>query len=364
MGDRKLKVGIIGCGRFSEPGHAVHYRLHPRCEIAAVCDTREEQARKLASRYGVPQVFTSAEEMLDRAGLEAVSVCTPTFTHAELVEAAAARGIHVLCEKPFAASPEEGERMIRACAEARVVLHVGFHQRYDRGIARVRDIVTGGSIGECFHAEFRWSGLTTMGNVPVVNRMVGLAKRAGISTESFSPDWRYSDPRIPGGVLEVFCHIIDLAVWMFGPPDEVEGAARAVTPDASKPDHGVALLKYNEGPLVYLTMSASALALWEREDARFLCATGNVSFVTHSMKQSFLPARVTVESGSGLLGARRNLFIPPDTSPLRNMPHFRKIDNFVLDALGELPPDRERFIARGEAGLNTDRIIAKIRGQA
>jgi len=48
MGKKKLRVGIIGCGRFSEPGHALHYKLNPRCEFAAVCDTREEQARKLA----------------------------------------------------------------------------------------------------------------------------------------------------------------------------------------------------------------------------------------------------------------------------------------------------------------------------
>ena len=204
MGRKKLRVGIIGWDGF-RAGARVALQLNPRCEFAAVCDTREEQARKLAKKFGVKQVFTDAEEMLDRAGLDAVSVCTPTFTHADLVCAAAARGIHVMSEKPFAASPEEGARMVSACAENKVALHVGFHQRYDRGIARARELAAGGEYGACFHAEFRWKGLSTMARA-VDQQRLDLARRAGMSLEGFSPDWRFSDPRIPGGILEVFCH--------------------------------------------------------------------------------------------------------------------------------------------------------------
>ena len=129
MTEGRLKTGLIGCGRFAEPGHAIYYKLNNRSDFTAVCDKREDAAKALARKYGVPKVFTDADEMLDTAGLEAVSICTPTFTHAELVEAAASRGIHVLCEKPFATSVEEGERMVQACEKASVVLHVGFHQR-------------------------------------------------------------------------------------------------------------------------------------------------------------------------------------------------------------------------------------------
>ncbi len=358
---KKLRVGLIGCGRFSEPGHALHYKLNPKSELAAVCDVKEESARKLASRYGVSDVYSDAVEMLSRAGLDAVSICTPTFTHAELTEAAASRGIHVLCEKPFAVSPEEGEQMVETCAKAGVVLHVGFHQRYDRGIGRVRDLVSaGGALGRCFHAEFRWRGLTTMGNVPVINHALDIARRAGISLESWSPDWRLSDPRIPGGVLEVFCHIIDIAVWMFGAPDGATGDARIVSPEAKKPEHGVTLLKYDGGPDVFLTMSSRALSLWEREDGLFHCESGNVLFETHSNRQSFFPAEVTVETGAGLFGNRRREFVAPDIHPMRNIPHYRKIDNFILDALGELPEEEKPFIARGQAGVEVDRIIRKI----
>lgn len=364
MSKRKLRVGIIGCGRFSEPGHALHYKLNPRCEFAAVCDTREEQAQKLAGRFGVKEVYTDAEEMLDRAGLDAVSVCTPTFTHADLVCAAASRGIHVMCEKPFSVSPEEGERMVRACADNGVALHVGFHQRYDRGIGRARKLAAGGDFGACFHAEFRWKGLSTMGNVPVINNVLNLARSAGMSMEGFSPDWRFSDPRIPGGILEVFCHSIDLAVWMFGAPDSVEGVSRMVSAEARKPDHSVALLKYNNGPVVFLTMSARALALWETQDARFLCENGNVMYDTNSNLQSVIPARVTVETGRGLFGSRRPEFIAPDPRPLHNVPHYRKIDNFLLDAMGELPSEEQEYVARGEDGMRADAVIEKIRANS
>jgi predicted dehydrogenase len=360
MGHKKLRVGIIGCGRFAGPGHAPYYFLNRRSELAAACDINIESARALAGRYGVKNVYADAGQMLDRAGLDAVSVCTPTFTHAELTEAAAARGIHVLCEKPFAASVAEGERMISACRERGVALHVGFHMRYDPGIARARELAAGGGCGACFHAEFHWRGLTTMGNVPLVNKSIEIAKSLGLSTEKFSPDWRLKDPRIPGGVLEVFCHLIDLSLWMFGEPDSVEGDARIISPGARKPEHVAALLKYDKGPMVYLTMSSRTLALWESHRAEFNCEKGNIKYETNSQRQSFFPARVTVETGRGLLGSRKT--IPPAvaSNPAMNAPHYHKINNFILDALGELPADEEKFIARGEAGLAVDRVIGKI----
>jgi predicted dehydrogenase len=360
MTDKKLKVGLIGCGRFAEPGHAVYYKVNPRCEFAAVCDSNIDAAKALARKYGVPRSFDNAEQMLEEAALDAVSVCTPTFTHASLVEAAASRGVHVLCEKPFSASVEDARRMISACENNNVRLHVGFHMRYDRGLIRTKDLMDSKTYGDCFHAEFRWRGLTTMGNVPIVNKGLSLAKLLGFSTEKFSPDWRLKDPRIPGGVLEVFCHLIDLALWMFGEPDKVEGHARAVSPDAEKPELAVALFKYDSGPSVYLTMSSRTLSLWESHEGRFSLTGGNLSYDTNSQKQAGMPARVTVETDSGLMGTRRSLPPSLDPRPAHNLPHYHKIDNFILDALGELPDEEDRLVARGKDGLAVDAIIREI----
>lgn len=359
MKKEKLRAGIIGCGRAAAPGHALPYRLHPRVELMAVCDPDEEKAAKIAKRFGIKDVYADAVEMMDGAGLDVVSVCTPTFLHAEQTEAAAARGIHVMCEKPMAGDPAEGERMIKACEEAGVVLHIGYNKRFDAGILKVRDLVAEAAYGRCFQAEFRHYGLPTMGNVPVVKNTWKVLERLGVSSEGFSPSWRFDDPRTPGGVLEVFCHIIDLALWMFGEPEEAATKTRVLAEEGKKPDHAVMLLTFPGGEMVYLTMSSRVLALWEREEAVFHCEEANIKYKTNSTRQAALPARVRVERDAGPFGMRVPVpNMPPIGKGLGAIPHYRKIDCFVREALGDPPGDEARIICRGEDGLMVDRIIA------
>lgn len=360
MPDRKLKVGLIGCGRFAVPGHALPYFLNPACDFTSVCDICEENAEKIAKHFGAQNVCTEYEDMLDNSGVDAVSICTPTFTHFDIASAAAERGIHVLCEKPLGVSADDSRRIVDVCRDSGVVLHTGFHKRYDAGIARVRSMIREERRGHCFGAEFRWDGLATFGTVPSVNTMVGIMQKFGYSSESFSPDWRLKDPRTPGGVLEVLCHLLDLAVWFFGTPDEVTGDAATVSEDAVKPEHAAVLFKYVDGPAVYITMSIRALAMADREQGLFNCTDGNIKYSTGSTRQTFLPAKIVVETGDGPFGLRRPL--PPRlySSPAMNMPLYRRNNNFILDALGKLPPEEEDTVATGEAGLAIDTILEKI----
>jgi predicted dehydrogenase len=90
-----MRVLIAGAGR-AGANHAAH--LHPG-EIAGVFDADADAARTLAERCGTI-AYTSLADALD--GCDAVVVATPTFTHRELVVAAAGAGRHVLCEKPMA----------------------------------------------------------------------------------------------------------------------------------------------------------------------------------------------------------------------------------------------------------------------
>lgn len=361
MKKQKLRAGIIGCGRAAAPGHALPYRLHPRVELAAVCDPDEEKAAKLAKRFGIKDVYGDAVEMMDGAGLDVVSVCTPTFLHAEQTGAAAARGIHVMCEKPMASGPAEGERMIKVCADAGVVLHIGYNKRFDAGILKVRNLVAAAAYGRCFQAEFRWYGLLTMGNVPAVRSAWKALGALGVSSEGFSPSWRFDDPRTPGGVLEVFCHIIDLALWMFGEPEEAVTKTRVLAGEGKKPDHAVILLTFPGGETVYLTMSSRVLALWEREEAVFHCEKGNIRYSTNSQRQAALPARVRVERDAGPFGLRVPVpAMPPIGRGLGAIPHYRKIDCFVREVLGNLPEGEARIVCRGADGLLVDRIINKM----
>jgi myo-inositol 2-dehydrogenase/D-chiro-inositol 1-dehydrogenase len=86
--------------------------------------------------------------MLARPDVAAVVVATPEYLHAEQVEAAAAAGKHVLCEKPIAPSLAEADRMIAACAAAGVHLLVGHSRRFTRRYMEVRAALDRGDIGE------------------------------------------------------------------------------------------------------------------------------------------------------------------------------------------------------------------------
>lgn len=358
---KKLRAGIIGCGRFAVPGHVFHYKLHPESELAAVCDHTEAKARRIADRYRVPGVYSDPEEMLDRENLDVVSVCTPTFMHLEHTRMAAERGVHVMCEKPMSPSPEESRAMIEVCRKNNVVLHLGFHIRCDEGIRRVRDMVRGEKYGACFQAVFEWFGLTTMGNVPAVKSAWNVLRALGVSDKGFSPDWRFSDPRIPGGVMEVFCHIIDVALWIFGEPSEVVAQTKMISPDAKKPEHGVLLLNFPDGATAYMNMSSRVLSLWESNRAKFHCERGNIYYETTSQRQSFLPGRIRVETDAGPFGLRRAVTVlPPINKGPAMFPHYRKIDNFLKDVQGKLDPAESEIVARGEDGLAVDKIVAEL----
>ena len=106
----KTKIGVIGLG-FMGSAHARIYKKLKDCELVAVCD-KDPEKNYLAKLYNCKFCIDS-EELL-RENLDAVSVCTPTSFHRDVVLAALEKGKHVLVEKPFADSLKKGEDMAKS----------------------------------------------------------------------------------------------------------------------------------------------------------------------------------------------------------------------------------------------------------
>ena len=89
---------------------------HPRCEIVGVCDETPERMQDAAQKFSIPQKrqFTDYRECLEKTKPDLVLLCPSTATHGEWTEKVAPFGVHILMEKPFAASLEEADRMIAA----------------------------------------------------------------------------------------------------------------------------------------------------------------------------------------------------------------------------------------------------------
>ncbi|MBX3744658.1 MAG: inositol 2-dehydrogenase [Verrucomicrobiae bacterium] len=142
-----IPVGLVGAGRIGRL-HAEHLRCRlPEADLRMVTDVDPGAARSCAERFGIPQSGSDYRELLARPDLAAVIVCSPTDTHVGIIEAAAAAGKHVFCEKPIDAGLAPIDRALAAVDRAGVLLQIGFNRRFDPNFRRVREAVVRGEIG-------------------------------------------------------------------------------------------------------------------------------------------------------------------------------------------------------------------------
>jgi myo-inositol 2-dehydrogenase/D-chiro-inositol 1-dehydrogenase len=148
MDSKKLHFGILGAGRIGRVhAETLAFRL-PEAEIVALADVNREAAQAVAARCGIRKVVGSAEEIFADNKIEAVLICTPTDTHAELIVQAAQAGKHIFCEKPVSQSLAKIDSSLAAVEKAGVQLQVGFNRRFDSNFLRVRQAVANGEIGK------------------------------------------------------------------------------------------------------------------------------------------------------------------------------------------------------------------------
>ncbi len=126
-----LRAGVFGLGALGRHHTRILGDL-PGVERVGVFDTREETARAVAGEFGA-RLFPSFESLADE--IDVAVLATPTVSHAELGCELLERGVHLLVEKPIAASLEEADRLIAAAAAAGRVLQVGHVEFHNPAVA-------------------------------------------------------------------------------------------------------------------------------------------------------------------------------------------------------------------------------------
>ncbi len=198
--DRTIRVAVVGLGW---PGmrHLEAYLKHPSAEVVAVCDANPTLLAAVQRQHQIELGFENLESLLALDGLEAVSICTPNFLHEPMVCAALAAGKHVLCEKPLAATLEQGERIAATARASDRVCMVGFSRRYRDDSRTVKALVESGELGEIYHARTGW-----------------LRRRFNPSVRG----WFLSKALSGGGpLIDLGVHMLDLALWLMGSPKAV-----------------------------------------------------------------------------------------------------------------------------------------------
>ena len=125
-GTSKVRVGVLGAGAWAKFAHLPGYKRDPRCELVAIADPIIERAQEFAAEFGIPHVYGSHEELIARADLHLIDVCTPSATHFELSMAALESGKHVLCEKPVAFDYRDTLRAHAMARSRRLKTKLGF----------------------------------------------------------------------------------------------------------------------------------------------------------------------------------------------------------------------------------------------
>jgi predicted dehydrogenase len=190
----KIKAGLIGSG-FVADLHAAAIRTLSDAEVIAVASPTPGKARKFAHERGIPNAFEDYRDLLAFREIDLVTLCLPNDLHARVALDAARAGKHVVCEKPLCRTLQEADLMIEACRQAGVLLLYAEELCFAPKYVRAKKLADEGALGHVF-----------------------LVKQ---SEEHFGPheSWFWDVDRSGGGVLlDMGCHSIEYARWVFGKP--------------------------------------------------------------------------------------------------------------------------------------------------
>jgi myo-inositol 2-dehydrogenase/D-chiro-inositol 1-dehydrogenase len=138
------RIAVLGAGRIGRI-HASNIAAHPKARLVAVADVDAGAAAALAAAHGAR--LGAAMDLVAAPDVDAVAICTPTDTHADLIEAAVRVGKAVFCEKPVDLSSARIRACLDVVARSGRPLMIGFNRRFDPNFAEVRRRIAAGAVG-------------------------------------------------------------------------------------------------------------------------------------------------------------------------------------------------------------------------
>lgn len=214
MAKKVLRIGLIGCGfmgRTHSNGYNRIQNFFPELEyqpqLKAVCSRNPEKVRAFAAQWGYESSETDWKALVNRDDIDAVDICTPNDTHAEIAIAAAAKGKMILCEKPLSRTLAEGQKMVDAVEKAKVANTVWYNYRRIPAVTLAKQIIDSGKLGKIFHYRANFlQDWTISPELPQGGE--GL--------------WRLDVDAAGSGVTgDLLAHCIDTAMWLNGPIKDV-----------------------------------------------------------------------------------------------------------------------------------------------
>ncbi|MGV8146907.1 MAG: Gfo/Idh/MocA family protein [Alkaliphilus sp.] len=192
---KKLRVGIIGCGGIANAKHMPSLAKLDTVEMVAFCDISVEKAEKAVEEFGVQnaKAYEDYKELIKDESIDVIHICTPNKSHADIAVATLEIGKHVMCEKPMAKTAADARKMLEAAKRSGKKLTIGYQYRYRADSEYLNKACMRGDLGEIYFAKAH------------------AVRRRGV------PTWGVflnEEEQGGGPLIDIGTHALDLTLWM------------------------------------------------------------------------------------------------------------------------------------------------------
>lgn len=223
-----MRVACIGAGYFAQY-HLDAWNRIPEVELSALCDLEAQKAQDLGRRNHVNLTFTSFQDMVDAIDPDVIDIITPPATHLTLLKKLAPQGIDLICQKPFALTPDDAKTMIQIASdnEVRLIVHENF--RFQPWYRQIKKMLLEGIIGDLFSISFR------------LRTGDGWQKDAYLARQPYFRDMsRFL-------IYETGIHFIDVFRYLGGEIKSVYAHLRRLNTDIKGEDAGIVHFSFKDG---------------------------------------------------------------------------------------------------------------------
>jgi myo-inositol 2-dehydrogenase / D-chiro-inositol 1-dehydrogenase len=292
-----LRFGLLGAGRIGQV-HGKNIATNPRAKLVAIFDPFEDAAKKLATETGAQ--VRDMDKIIKGKDVDVVVICTPTDTHADLIDRSAKAGKAVFCEKPVDLDVKRVEKTLKLVEKLGTPLMVGFNRRFDHHFGNLKKRIDAGVVG----------------NVELVTIL---------SRDPGAPPVSYIE-RSGGLFRDMMIHDLDMARFLLGEePVEVHAVGSSIVDPAigkaGDVDTAAVLLKTKSGKICQISNSRRATYGYDQRievhGSKGLLTAGNVHETT-----------VSFASGAGVTADPvQNFFLE------RYNPAYQNEINAFIDAI-------------------------------
>ena len=228
--DRKIRFGLVGCGRISA-NHISSIEAHAdRAELVAVCDVSPELMLAVAAQTGATACDSLESLLSHQPPVDAVIIATPSGVHAAQAIACATAGRHVITEKPMATRWQDGKAMVAACDMAGVHLFVVKQNRRNPTLQLVKRAMQKHRFGKIYMVTVNvfWS-----------------RPQSYYDSSAWRGTWEFDG----GAFMNQASHYVDLLDWLIGPVESVQAYTATLARNIQVEDTGVLSIRWRTGAL-------------------------------------------------------------------------------------------------------------------